>query len=391
MATMIDRSQTLPLPETMRERARTIAPALGARKFETHAARNVPAESIAALREAGLLRVLQPKAWGGVQGDPSLFFDIQNILGEECASTSWVYGVLCVQTLLLARFDKRAQADVWGEDPDTLVCSSILPMGQMTSVEGGYRMTGRWSFASGSSHAKWILVAGREEGAPPPALRVLLVTMEDVRIIDMWDTFGLRGTGSNDVELDDVFVPAYRTYLPDPGIAYNPGLTYPEGELYQLPWMHIFSGCIANHAIGVARGGLKAYLKRARTKVSPLTGAAMKASPLVITAIAELEAEIDAAEAVFRRNFAVLADHVRRKEPLAMSEALRFRVQMTSIGRRLASGLDRLVTMGGAGSLSNDSPITRAWLDLMAARVHAANDPSMASNLLGNLLIESTA
>jgi len=370
-------------------RARAIAPGIGERKFATHDARNVPAETIEAIREAGLLRILQPAKWGGLQADISQFFDIQTTLGEQCASTSWVYGVFCVQSFLLARFGQRAQEDVWGNDADTLVCSSILPMGTMTKVDGGYRVSGRFSFASGSSHAQWIFVAGREEGAPPPALRILLMPISDVTIIDMWDTFGLRGTGSNDIQIDDVFVPEYRTYVPDPGLAYDPKAALPEGALYQLPWMHVFSGCIGNHAIGVARGGLKAYLKRAKSKVSPLTGAVMKANPFVAAGIAELQAEIDHAEAAFKRNFAAMAGYVARKEPMPIQQALRYRVQLTSIGRKLGAGLDKLVVLGGAGSLSNDSPIVRAWLDLMAARVHAGNDPTMASSMLGNMMIES--
>jgi 3-hydroxy-9,10-secoandrosta-1,3,5(10)-triene-9,17-dione monooxygenase len=364
-----------------------MAVGFGAGAIATDKARDVPKSSIEALRAAGLFRIFQPKRWDGLEADPLLFFDIQNAIAESCASTAWVYGVLSVQPLVLARFDERAQRDVWGDNPDALVCSSFAPMGKAQKAEGGYRLSGRWSFSSGSSHAQWCLIGAKDEGAPPPGVRLFLVPRGDFVIDDVWDTFGLRGTGSHDLLVEDAFVPAYRSQVVPAGTAFNPNADMPDGEIYRIPWSYLASASIANFTIGVARGALRAFLKMAKTKISSLSGAAAKDDPMLIAAAARLDAEIDQAETTMRRNFEILLDHVRQSKPLTAEDGLRLRLQITSIARRLAAGLDSLMLHVGASGINNASPITRAWLDLMAARVHPGNDPTMPTAMYGAALI----
>ncbi len=157
-------------------------PTLKARSDSATAARCLPIETIRDMRDAGFFRVLQPRRFGGFELDPQTFFDIQMTLAEGCMSTGWVYGVVGVHPFQLARFDPRAQEDVWGKDDTTLLSSSYQPVGRVERLEGGYRLSGRWGFSSGCDHCNWVLlgalIPALEVGAPPE-MRTFLLPRSD--------------------------------------------------------------------------------------------------------------------------------------------------------------------------------------------------------------------
>jgi len=134
------------------EQARRLVPALKNRTARADREFRVPDETIYELQQAGLLRALQPRAFGGYEVDPRTFFEIQMILAEGCMSTAWIYGVMGVHPWQLARYPIEAQRDVWGQDQSTLISSTYMPVAKVTVVEGGYRISGRWGFSSGSEH-----------------------------------------------------------------------------------------------------------------------------------------------------------------------------------------------------------------------------------------------
>src|SRR5215471_17675120 len=177
---------------------RDLLPVLRERAQETEDARVVPAESVKALEETGFFRLLQPAAYDGLEADPVTFLSAVRLIAGACGSTGWVASVLGVHAWQLALFPPQAQQDVWGADRGTLACSSYAPTGQAKVVEGGYRMSGRWSFSSGSSHAAWVLLGAiaTDDDGKPVDFRTFLLPAADYVIDDVWDTIGLRGTGS---------------------------------------------------------------------------------------------------------------------------------------------------------------------------------------------------
>src|SRR5690242_6484354 len=193
------------------DRARSMAPALRERAFAAENARRVPEETMRELKQAGLFRALQPKAYGGFEIDPQVFLEIGMIIGSASPSTGWVYSVVGVHNWQLALMPKQAQDDVWGEDQDTLISSSYTPRGQIEIVDGGYRVNGRWSFSSGCDHSQWVILGGVAT-EPDGTIRRLcfLLPRSDYRIDDVWHVIGLRATGSNDIVVEDAFVPEYR-------------------------------------------------------------------------------------------------------------------------------------------------------------------------------------
>src|SRR5213080_2483098 len=190
-----------------------LLPVLRQRAQETEDARVVPAESVKSLAETGFFRLLQPKSAGGLEADPVTFFTAVRLIASACGSTGWVSSVVGVHPWQLALFPQQAQQEVWGEDNDTLVSSSYAPMGKLTPTEGGYELTGRWSFSSGCDHCSWVLLGALvigPEGKPVDFLTVL-IPRSDYAIDDVWNVVGLCGTGSNDIVIEKKFVPAHRT------------------------------------------------------------------------------------------------------------------------------------------------------------------------------------
>src|SRR6266550_7144902 len=198
----------------MLERARGLIPRLAERAPEATAARRVPAETIAEYREAGILRILQPRRFGGMQGRFSLFSRIVEELTYGCASSAWVYAVLAEHQWILAQYPEQAQIDVWGDDPEAVASSSLAPRAAAKRVAEGWRLSGRYSFSSGCDYAQWaILGAFLGEVGDPRHIAYLLVPLAEVEIVDDWQVLGLAGTGSKSLIARDVFVPEHRCVM----------------------------------------------------------------------------------------------------------------------------------------------------------------------------------
>src|SRR6266446_8008995 len=178
----------------MLERARALIPLLAERAPAAAAARQLPAQTIAEYHAAGILRILQPRRFGGLQGRFSLFSRIVEELTYGCASSAWVYAVLAEHQWIIAQYPEQAQIDVWGGDPDSVASSSLAPRAAAKPAPGGWRLSGRYSFSSGVDHAQWaILGAFLGEMGDPRCIAYLLVPLGEIEIADDWQALGLRG------------------------------------------------------------------------------------------------------------------------------------------------------------------------------------------------------
>src|SRR5215471_6574062 len=193
-------------------RARALIPRLSERAATAAAARQLPAETIADYRAAGVLRILQPRRFDGMQGRFSLFSRIVEELTYGCASSAWVYAVLAEHQWIIASYPEEAQLDVWGDDPEAVASSSLAPRAAAKRVAGGWRLSGRYPFSSGCDHAQWAIIgAFLGEVGDPRHVAYLLVPLAEIEIVDDWQVLGLLGTGSKTLLLDDVFVPEHRS------------------------------------------------------------------------------------------------------------------------------------------------------------------------------------
>ncbi|WP_137752865.1 acyl-CoA dehydrogenase family protein [Sphingopyxis sp. L1A2A] len=368
-----------PTPAALIERARAMIPTLKARARQTTLGGNVPAETVAEMQDAGFFRILQPKRWGGYEMHPNVFFEVQKALAEGCMSTGWIYGVLGCHPYELALFHDEAQREVWGDKDDMLVSSTYQPVGKVEKVEGGFYLSGRWGFSSGSTHCGWVLLGALnfDTDGGPPDMRTFLLPRGDYQVIEgTWDVFGLQGTGSFDILVERVFVPEHRTHRASDGFACtNPGQAENDGPLYRLPWAQIFVRSVSTAAFGGARAAVNAAMEIMQGRISTNTGKASKADPLLHGAIAKAHAQILEMELTHQTTFDRLMAKSESGEPITLEERALYAYQSSTVVRRLAELVDGMVQLLGGRAIYMSSAIIQPWLDLNAARAHVANDP----------------
>lgn len=390
MATVVKGEVAIPSADELIERARAMIPVLQSRAKQATADHKVPDESIAEMQAAGFFRILQPKRWGGYEMHPNVFFDVLKLIAEGCMSTGWVYGVVGCHPYELGLFHDQAQVDVWGQDDSVLVSSSYQPVGKVEHADGGYYLSGRWGFSSGSQHCDWVLLGAlvppKAEGEGPD-MRTFLVPRADYRIEETWDTFGLQGTGSHDVVIERAFVPDYRTHRAADGfLCTNPGQKENDGPLFTLPWAQIFVRSVSSAALGGTRAAIKAAVKIANDRVSTNTGKASKSDPILMAAIAKAHAQLLEMEATLAASFDAMMAKAERGQPLDMSERALNRYQSSTVVRRCAELVNELMPLLGGRAIYMSSPIIQPWLDISAARAHVANDPNnMAADVVATL------
>ncbi|QEH80794.1 flavin-dependent monooxygenase [Sphingomonas sp. C8-2] len=390
MATVLKGDVAIPSAEELIERARAMIPVLRERARRATAEHKVPDESIAEMQAAGFFRILQPKRWGGYEMHPNVFFEVLKTIAEGCMSTGWVYGVVGCHPYELALFHDQAQVDVWGDDNSVLISSSYQPVGKVEHVDGGFRLSGRWGFSSGSQHCDWVLLGAmvppKAEGDAPD-MRTFLVPRANYRIEETWDTFGLQGTGSHDIVVEGAFVPDYRTHRAADGfLGTNPGIKENDAPLFTLPWAQVFVRSVSSAALGGTRAAIQAAVQIAKERVSTNTGKASKNDPILMGAIAKAQAQLLEMEATLAASFDAMMAKAERGEPLDMAERALNRYQSSSVVRRCAGLVDELMPLLGGRAIYMSSPIVQPWLDISAARAHVANDPNnMAADLVGTL------
>jgi 3-hydroxy-9,10-secoandrosta-1,3,5(10)-triene-9,17-dione monooxygenase len=399
MATVVamqDRTGPIPSAEELVARAKAMIPTLKARAKQCTAQRNVPVESIAEMQAAGFFRILQPKRWGGYEMHPNVFFDVQKALAEGCMSTGWMFGVLGCHPYELALFHDEAQKEVWGENSAMLVASTYQPVGQVKTVEGGFRLSGHWGFSTGSVHCGWVLLGALVwpndvPGSGVPDMRTFLLPRSDYTIgEDAWHVCGLQGTGSHDIIVDDVFVPEHRTHRAVDGfLCQNPGQAANDGPLYTLPWAQVFTRSVSTAAFGGAQAAINAGMAIMQDRVSTNTGKASKADPMLHAALARAISEKSEMETTLRLTFEELMGYAERGEPIPMQKRAFFTFQSSNVVRRLADLVDDIVKLLGGRAIYMTSEIIQPWLDLNAGRAHVANDPAnRTADVIGTLLGE---
>jgi len=377
-----------PEPTEIVARARAMIPALAQRSLEGRRQRRIPDETIADMQRAGFFRVLQPKRWGGYEMDLHTFYEIQLALAEGDMSTAWIYGVSGVHPWFMALLDDRAAQEVWRSDTSALICSSLMPAGRATPAEGGYRLSGRWRYASCCEHCDWALLGAMlatGNGGPPEG-RIFLLPRKDYGTIDTWQVSGLQATGSWDVSVDDVFVPAHRSQsMLDNFLLKGPGQALNTSSLYRLPFGQIFVRGISTAALGALQGMLNAFLDYGKTRVTRAGGRSAE-NPFVQLLCAETAAAIDEMTNTLHRNFRNLHAYARRGETPPLEERLRYKFQSTEVTERCTLLAARIFKATGAAGLAEGLPFGGILADLMAGRQHISNQYEYVGSSWGGVM-----
>jgi 3-hydroxy-9,10-secoandrosta-1,3,5(10)-triene-9,17-dione monooxygenase len=389
VSSQAQKTSPLVTPEVLVQRARDLVPVLKERAKQCEQDRCVPKETVADMQKAGFFEILKPKLYGGYEMDPQVFYDVCMTIAEGCMSTAWIYGVIGVHNWQIALFDPKAAADVWGKDKSVLIASTYMPKGQVTPVEGGFKFSGRWGFSSGIDHCDWVFLGGLifSQGQPPE-YRTFLLPRSDFEVIDTWHVMGLKGTGSKDIVVKDVFVPEYRTHKASDGfMGTNPGRDTFTADLYKLPFGQIFVRAVSSAAIGGLQGALDTFLDFAKVRVGDMGNKTSEQAPAQLAA-AETAVAIDEMKLVLNRNFDVLMTRIRNKQPLDdIKQRLLFRHQASQVVERSARHAYQLFSACGGRGIFTDFPLHRYMFDIMAARGHYANNPEQFGRNFGSVML----
>ncbi|MEV5835433.1 acyl-CoA dehydrogenase family protein [Nocardia sp. NPDC052112] len=363
-------------------RIEEVADQLAATAEETERIGKLSDESAELIRQAGVMRLLQPTDFGGYAAHPQDFAEAVMAVARRCGSTGWVCGVGGVHPWEMALMDRKVQNEVWGENPDTWIASPYAPQGIATPTDGGYILKGHWNFSSGTDHCDWIFLGallGDTDGQPTQPSKVLHVVLprDDYTIVDdSWDVIGLSGTGSKDVIVDGAFIPSYRTIEADvvatgEVAAERAGRT---DTVYRLPFWTMFPLGITSAVIGIAEGALDAHLHYQRDRVSAM-GTKIKDDPYVLYAISEAAAEIAASRTQLLDGVGRLYDLADAGKSITFEDRSLVRRNQVRCAWRAVAAVDAIFARSGGNAVRRQNVMQRFWRDAHVGLQHAIHTP----------------
>lgn len=385
MSTAAIRRFTAPSADELIGRARAMVPEIRALAEQTERNRNLFPHIVARIREAELLRTCRPAMFGGFEYDGEVALKIALTISAACASTGWTVNGAVSNGMSLAHWSIAAQREVWGSgdtDPFTFAC--FAPTGSAVPVEGGYRLSGRWSFASGCDISAWgklgaIIKPPDAEPRPGTASEgaFFLLPVEDLEIVDNWFVCGLAGTGSKDIVVEDLFVPAHRVLLfSETRAGTSPGARHHDNPIYRIPLLMLGASMLASTAIGAAKGALDAYLEMTtgRTTRGALAGGGlrMKEFATVQLRLADAAASVEAAELILLTDMRNAMQKLLQGEEITVADRIRARRNQAYATRLAVQAVEALNASTGGYGLHLDNPVQRAWRDANAVARHVS-------------------
>ncbi len=361
MAVRPDISAETPTAAELLGRASKLIPVLKERAARTEELRRVPAETVQDLHSLGLYRIGVPKRFGGFDVDYGLTLDVAAELGRGCAATAWCYCLWAAHAWLVGYWPLQAQEEVFGSGPDAL-CSSSLNVGKSncTPIADGYRLSGRWEFSSGCDSASWLMLGVSGIGERNWAL----VPRADWEIVDTWFVSGLRGSGSKDIVLDDVFVPHHRVLdVTSAGDGDWSGWELHGQDRYRAPIPVLLGWDLVAPMLGIAGGMIDEFVERLLGTSGPGRTAD---SPAIHLRLSQATAEADAARALMDRDIQQILGKAKAGESFTPLERARFRRDKAFVTQLCLRAVNGLFDLSGGHALFDSVSLQRFHRDAQA-------------------------
>ncbi|HWF53183.1 MAG TPA: acyl-CoA dehydrogenase family protein [Solirubrobacteraceae bacterium] len=372
----------------IRSDARALVPALADRAEEAEQLRRLPDETIADYERSGLGRLLMPARYGGEQAEFGAILELIRELAHGCTASAWTLGFYTLHNWMLSLFGEQAQEEVFGAGRPVRAPAPLAPTGRGIPADGGLRLTGRWSWATGIMHAEWVLVGalvGPDDRIVPA---LVLLGADEVRVEDTWQTEGMRATGSADVTVDDVFVPAHRIVaIPDIYAGTAPGATLHDAALYRWPMVPALALSAAMPALGTAERVAELYAGRLHDRVLADGSGKQRDKSAAQARLAEAEVRLAACRALVgatAREVQGLLDDGERPRRLHRARARLAAAHTVAESRRVIALL--LEASGGSAHFLS-SPLQRAKRDVDTLAGHVIFDYDTSRELAGALAI----
>lgn len=363
---------------TILDAVRELAPIVTARSDEIERARRVPADLVDQLRAAGCFRMAVPRRLGGADAPLADYMTMLRALARADGSVGWTVMIGSAAPVILGMLPPATFDTIYADGPDVVLAGAFNPTGVATPVDGGFRVGGRWAFASGCQHADWFIAHCMVDDGRMPPIRMMVLPAAEVGIIDTWSVAGLCGTGSHDITVDGVVVPDERTF----SVFQDVGLDSPAGR---IPELSISSLAMANVAVGIAEGAMAEITTLATGKVPMFADATLAANPLFRHRLGEADAHLRAARALLDTEIgSAWSTAVAGAE---FTPPLRGRIRATAswVVTAAAAITEVAYTAGGGSALYANSPLQRRWRDAHAITQHFAVKPDIFT-LVGAVL-----
>ncbi|MFB4308387.1 acyl-CoA dehydrogenase family protein [Actinomadura sp. GTD37] len=369
-------------------RARELGPLLTEQTVAAERERRLPETSVAALTEAGLFKLTVPRAYGGHQANFATFLAVNAELARSCGSTAWVSSLINICNWAVSLGPDEVREEIFGTDPDARVCGVLAPSGTAVRSGDGLVVSGSWGFASGSLHATWgmggVQVLG-EDGQVAEFGNVVM-PMKELTIKDTWHVAGMRGTGSNTLIAQEVFVPA-RRYTPLAFGSDQPDL-HPGEALYRSSLVPSLALILAGPQLGLARAALDHTLATIGKRGISYTfyDHAIQA-PATQHHVAEATELIDTAALHVFRSATFIDQAAAEGRALDVTERLRVRMDTGYAIGRCRQAIDLLLDVNGASSFAESNPLQRIWRDSATGARHAIASPTISAEAYGRALL----
>lgn len=360
------------------EKIREVGPTLRAEAIQSDKDGKLTKATFDAINQTGIMRMLQPTSHGGYESHMCDFMEAAMEVGKYASSAGWVCGVVGIHPWEIALMDPKLQDEIWGENPDTWTASPYAPAGRATPVEGGFLFTGQWSYSTGTDWSEWVILGGivtdeNGEISTPPDIRHFVIPRKDYEIVeDSWNVLGLKGTGSKDVRMKDVFIPDYRVVEAAKMNAGGYEDRQPGKALYQIKFPVAFSAAINSASVGIAEGALEVFRDYMEKRVS-VVGTVAKTDPIQLMTYGEAAADVASARVQLLHDMRELTDHIEAGGEVTMTQRLTIRRNGVRAVRRALDAIDRLYKIAGSQSVHERLPNERYWRDCLTALSHICN------------------
>ena len=343
-----------------------------------------------AIEDTGAYLWFVPKAYGGYEFSLTGFIEVGVAMGEACASHAWVTTFCMEHNWLLSLYDRPAQDDILGTHSYIIAPGSLAPNGKATPVDGGYRITGRWQWGTGVMHADWVMVGALMPvpGQEGPSLGMFALPIEDAEVIDTWRIEGMVGTGSNDIAVNDAFVPEHRVVdLAKVRDGTSPGSKLHDSYIYKMPMLPVLGLTAAAPLVGSARNAVKLFEERMNGRTVYGTSSKQSERALAQSRLAHALVEMDSIHNQLFHVAREVEEWGRRGEPCPDLDRARLRVDLGHIVRRSRNVVRDVVEACGASAHFLDNPLQRSLRDLNTASCHTVFDLDVSTENYGRLLV----
>ena len=361
--------------DSLLDRVKDIAPIIRAHAAEAEEKRRLSRPVVDAMLQAGLYSMSHPKAFGGLEVDPLTMFRVVEEVARHDSAAGWNLQLAVAASCFLAWLPDEGAAEIMHSPPSTIIAASFTPGRQAIPVDGGYRLRGQWPFVSGSHDGHWFLFLPQiMDGDQPrlndqgsPVQRFMFLPADKATILDTWHTLGMRGTGSDDVVVSDLFIPERHTALLAP--LEKPGTAY-QGPLYRLTiWVPI--ALLAPPALGIARAAIDDLIALARTKTPSYTGSSLGQRQVVQRQVAEAEATLGAGRAYLYATFQETWDTAVQGAEITLDQKLKMQLATTHAIVCAAKAVELVHAAAGTSSIRNEYQFQKYFRDVHTITQHA--------------------